>query len=178
MAKTPEPPHGLPLGHPELLVVGQFIVLWNLVEQQLDDIACLVSGINPSAVDVIMKTPHVPARADIFEEIFKSFVKDAQLVKDAKACASAVKKLSNFRNEVAHGRWRGVRIDAGEGRRPLIPMSAKQATASKLIRVGEITSNYGQLCRLSCRLADLNWRCNHLQYPKHFPLPSLWHDKF
>jgi hypothetical protein len=175
------PPGGWPLGPQEILEVGKFIVLWNLIEKQIDELFAFVTKLNSSAVNTIMRNPHLPSRADIFIEGFKSYINDQELCKSAELCAKKIKALSNFRNEIAHGRWKGVRIsieDGGRTLRPMVPMSSKQNGGSKLITMGDLMKNFEEIRRLSYRIADLTWRCCHHRGVPHYSLPSPYHDKF
>lgn len=180
MLKSPEPAHAIPLVDDELAAVGEFIVVWNLVENEIDDIVLDTTRIRLFAIDAIMRSPSVPVRMDIFVELLKSFVRDDEaLVADAVGCANSMKALSNFRNEVAHGRWVMARGDWDEeGHRPLQPMSAKPGTLTKPITLRQLADQFDRLCQLSRRVADLHWRCNHRASPERFPLPSPWHGKF
>lgn len=178
MSNEPAPARQLPLVSAELVMVGKYIVLWNLVENEFDTILLEITSLGYQAIESITKNPNVPAKMDIFVALVKSFLKDDRaLVKDAENCASSLKKMSNFRNKVAHGRWLLSRIQVDPEHRPLIAISIRPGSEDH-VTLGDLHQEYSKLCQLSRRIADVTYRCERRRIPEHRPLPSPWHGKF
>ncbi|MBI4184617.1 MAG: hypothetical protein HY521_11540 [Proteobacteria bacterium] len=165
------PAYNIPLSQDEIALIGAYILVWNLIESEMESVVMTALGINLLVVDAIMASPHVPTKADIMQSAVGTKIADKAIQADAKKCADAIKKHSNFRNEVVHGRWL-THWPSKEA------VSTKRAASKKLVRIKEIEKDFGKLCRLSNRLADLHWRMVCHRQPTKFSLPSPWHGKF
>lgn len=166
------PAYNIPLSQEEIALIGAYICVWNLIEMEMETGVMTAFGINNLLViETIMSSPNVPPRADVLQSVVGAKIADKTIQADAKKCADAIKEYSNFRNEVVHGRWL-MYWPSNEA------VSQKKAASKKLVRIEDIEKNFGELCTLSNRLADLNWRMMHHWQPTKFSLPSPWHGRF
>jgi hypothetical protein len=153
--------------------IGMFIVVWNQLEMLLDLSVSQALQTDDATAAQIMKSTSVPQRADIFAGIVRSLVSDQDIQKDALDCANKMKGLSDFRNDVAHGRWA---FNLGSAQ-PTIEAS-RSLTRTAPITPTKLTSQLRNVAKLSNKLADVWWRVAHLHEPQKYVLPSPWHDKF
>jgi hypothetical protein len=146
----------------------------------MDNIVSATLNLNYLVVEKIMGGTNVPPKADIFAAVVADKFRDQKIAKDADACAKKIKELSNFRNEIAHGRWMIVpsHSDTEERFRSLSPVSRKKITEGKTVTLQDLETNYELVCKLSNRMADLFWRIMATKKPKEFAEHSPWHDKF
>lgn len=132
----------------ELALLGSYVVVWNQVEEFLDYGVLWSLDISNDSMEKIMGSPHVPSKADIFEALVTEKLKNHPEVRDeAIACAKKIKDLSNFRNDVIHGRW-ATSVPSGveEARRKL---------STKPITIQMVRQKYSEVCKLSHRMVNL-----------------------
>lgn len=175
MTEDPEartPAYNVPLSLEEHALVGGFVIVWNQCEQLVEIAVFTMLNVSLETTEFLMSSPNVPPKADAFLAIARDKLDDAVLLKDAKKCADKLKELSNFRNSVAHGRWAfNVDNDSAESRKKLI--------SGEAVSISKIDQKYEDICSLSKRLADLNWRIIQHLHPKAPARgPSPWHGKF
>jgi len=136
----------------------------------------MVADLHSDAVAVAMGGHSILPKADFYAAIMRTG--RPKLATEAQTCANGVKALSNFRNDIAHGRWLTslVKTDLGGKKRRVLAM--KKFKDNRSITVEEIEQKYGDLCRLSRHLADIQWRISASSKPGEWELPSPWHGSF
>jgi hypothetical protein len=162
------------VGDNEMHQIGMFIVVWNQLEMLLDLSVSAALNTDYTTASKIMKSTSVPNRVDIFMGIVSAAINDLEIQKDAINCANKMKGLSEFRNDVAHGRWAFNYNDPNLTR----VEASRSITRSAPITPQKLTNQLRYAAKLSNQLADIYWRISHLRDPATHPLPSPWHGKF
>jgi hypothetical protein len=169
-SKSVEPAYRIDLPDGDVKNVGLFILVWNQMELKLQTTVAILLGTAGVLLEHIMGSPNIRPKAEIFLAACNDRVKDPKIKSGADSCRKKILGLSGFRNDIAHGMW-GFNVDTNkaEGRKALsaMPIDAK-----------DVEKNLGELCQLTCRLADIEWRILNERAPTVFALPSPWHGKF
>jgi hypothetical protein len=142
------------LADDELAALGRVVVVWNQIEQFLDTGVLAMLDVSTASMEKIMGSPHVPSKADIFEALATEKLTDAEVREEAIACAKRIKDLSNFRNDVIHGRW-ATAVPSG------IEEARKKLSATP-INIQQIRQKYGEICKLSHRMVAVVQRISLL----------------
>lgn len=156
-------------------MIGEFIVAWNQAEMIMDLVVVVTLKVSMEMMKAMMSSPHVPSRADIMAAAVRERVTNQDVVADAEACAKKVKDLSNFRNDVVHGRWIQPVDEAGV---PGAPVAGRETMATRTITSTQIQQKTAEVEKLTRKLADLNYRIIILTNPGVPTGPSPWHGKF
>ena len=168
--KSVEPAYRIDLAKGDVKNVGLFILVWNQMELKLQTTVAILLSTDGPLLEAIMGSFNIKPKADIFLAACKQHVKGAKIRSDAESCWKKILGLSGFRNDVAHGMW-GFNVDTNKP-------EARKAMSAKPIDAKDLEKNLGELCQLTCKLADLEWRILNERVPAAFALPSPWHDKF
>jgi hypothetical protein len=168
--------------------VGSYIITWNFVELQFEIYAAAATGFRQQHIEVLMGSTSVPSNMKSFIALIEGTLKDprfSELRTDGIACGKELMGLSNFRNEVAHGRWimdlshrqqyrkqDGSIITAGTLK------SSKTLSGGPTVTLEKLQSEIVKLQKLQFRVQDLLWRHQAILNPATIQLPSPWHGKF
>jgi hypothetical protein len=150
----------IPLNEEELALVGRFVVAWNQVEQFLDVGVLSLLDVGNDSLEKIMGSPHVPSKGAIFDALVKEKIKDAAILKEADHCVKRINDLSNFRNDVVHGRW-ATSVDLK------LAVSHKKSSA-KPVSIQQIGQKYVEVCKLSHRLINVVRQILQSRFPGPF----------
>lgn len=85
--------------------VGRVVGNWNTIEMMAQMIVVRLLKVSFDTGEAIFKGPSVPFQADVLIAVTKDRVKDSKLAKRLISAANKMMSLSNFRNDVVHGRW-------------------------------------------------------------------------
>lgn len=138
----------IPLVPDEFAAVGRFILVWNVIETEIENIVGACLDLKPPAIDAIMWPTNVSPKVDIMLEIIRSRFSGTAVEHEAEKCAKNVKKHSNFRNSVAHGRW-VTDLDTNE------IFSVKNFSSRDQVTIDKINAKHDELLKLHYRLTIL-----------------------
>lgn len=172
------------------LLVGAYIILWNHTELHFQTYVLALTGWGLQTISTIMSSPNVPTNMGVFKAIVLEKLKAdevAEFAATANSCADKLMSLSNFRNEVAHGKWivdmsrpqsaindEGQKVTFGS----LVSSKTPFSFGSRQVSVSDLQTELGKLDKLGMKVRDLSWRYQTYLNPEAYKLPSPWHGKF
>jgi hypothetical protein len=134
----------------DFIEVGKVILNWNSIELQMQVMVLIMLQINWETADIIMSMPSVPMQTDILIAVAKDRIKPGPLLDEIKECAKRVKGLSNFRHEIAHGRWTEMTTADGVIKTTLV----KKGSAGNGVTAEQVHAKSAEMRILFYRLSD------------------------
>lgn len=103
--RTP-PAYPVRLRRSQLEGIGRFFVIWNQVELFMHLTVCICLELELQTSEVIMGTTRGESKSEIFRIVCREKLRERQeLVGLSEEICGDLSSLSQFRNDLAHGRW-------------------------------------------------------------------------